>query len=502
MPSPLDSLDPFNLKQQVSRLDDVRALGDPVRLEHRRGPHRAARAAAAAARRPPGEDADQDLPAVQGAADPVAAQQEGRAAAVGRQRRVRRRRSASRARWRRPGIEPQAISVCSGSALWGSMMASGLSAQEMVNQSLNWQPEDYLDIQWTRLPRFAMAAMRGFTGLAKGEAIEKLFDRQLWHMTLGESPIPIYSEVYNIDLNRLETFGSKLTPDLTIAELVRIAIALPLLVESVRVDGHLYADGGVVDVFPAEPLLEHERLDVVVGVNTILPRGFEGEDISGWTERTMGFMTASRQISYAGHLELARRSARRLGRKLILIDPVDFTEVHGWRFYDLFIDRRKWPRLILQGYEHATRVLDRYRRSSGARKRSRPHGRRRAVVAPAQNDTANASVLLSACSMMHGQSELVFSNSIASATPRMNSGTNLSGCEVDGAEDQRRCRARPAPSPSCCAAPGTGSRGRRTPPRTAPRRSRRPRSRSPAATLSSAPSCSGRSSVGGLTSTV
>jgi NTE family protein len=192
-------------------------------------------------------------------------------------------------------------------------------------------------------------------------------------MTLGETPVRIYSEVYNIDLNRLEVFGSKLTPDLTIAELVRTAIALPMLVESVRVEGHLYADGGVVDVFPAEPLLEHEKLDLVVGVNTILPRGFEGEDISGWPDRTMGFMTASRQISYAGHLELARRSARRLGRKLILIDPVDYTEVHGWRFYDLFIDRRKWPRLIMQGYEHATTVLDRYRRSSAARKRrSRP----------------------------------------------------------------------------------------------------------------------------------
>jgi hypothetical protein len=83
----------------------------------------------------------------------------------------------------------------------------------------------------------------------------------------------------------------------------------------------------------------------------------------------MGFMTASRQISYAGHLELARRSVRRLGRRLILIDPVDYDEVHGWRFYDLFIDRRKWPRLMLQGYEHATSVLDRYRRSSAGRKR-------------------------------------------------------------------------------------------------------------------------------------
>jgi hypothetical protein len=65
---------------------------------------------------------------------------------------------------------------------------------------------------------------------------------------------------------------------------------------------------------------------------------------------------------------------RRLGRKLILIDPVEFTEVHGWRFYDLFIDRRKWPRLMMQGYEHATQVLDRYRRSSASSKR-RTHPR-------------------------------------------------------------------------------------------------------------------------------
>ena len=192
-------------------------------------------------------------------------------------------------------------------------------------------------------------------------------------MSLGQTMIPVYAPVYNIDCGKLETFGSKLTPDLTVAEIVRIAVALPLLVESVRVGEHLYADGGVVDVFPAQPLLDNEKLDLVIGVNTILPRGFEGEDISGWTDRRMGFLRASRQISYAGHLELARRSVRRLGRKLILIDPVDYAEVHGWRFYDLFIDRRKWPRLILQGYEHATAVLDRYRRSSASSKRrSRP----------------------------------------------------------------------------------------------------------------------------------
>jgi len=368
MASILDTLDPFNLKQQVARLEDVRSLGE--RFTNNVEAARTARRALLPLPLVDRPDRTQTKIFPPFKARPIPSLRNKRiglllsggsgacVAACGVARALE-----------EAGIEPQAISVCSGSALWGSMMAAGLTAQEMVDQSLNWQPEDYLDIQWTRIPRFALAAMRGFTGLAKGEAIEKLFDRQLWHMTLGQTPVPIYSEVYNIDLNRLEVFGSKLTPDLTIAELVRIAIALPMLVESVRVEGHLYADGGVVDVFPAEPLLEHEKLDLVVGVNTILPRGFEGEDISGWSDRTMGWVTASRQISYAGHLELARRSARRLGRKLVLIDPVDYTEVHGWRFYDLFIDRREWPRLIMQGYEHATSVLDRYRRSSTARKR-------------------------------------------------------------------------------------------------------------------------------------
>jgi NTE family protein len=371
MPTPLDTLDPFNMKVQLARLNDVGSLGRRMvsDLDAVRTTRRALLPLPVLDR--PRKVQSKVFPPFKGRPIPSLRNKKiglvlsgGSGACVAFCGVARALEEA--------GIEPEAISFCSGSALWGSMMAAGLSAQEMVDQSLNWQPEDYLDFGWTRLPRLAFAAMRGFSGLAKGEAIEKLFDRQLWHMSLGETAIPVYAPVYNIDYGRLETFGSKLTPHLTVAEIVRIAVALPLLVESVRVEDHLYADGGVVDVFPAQPLIDNERLDLVIGVNTILPRGFEGEDISGWTDRRMGFMTASRQIGYAGHLELARRSVKRLGRKLILIDPVEFTEVHGWRFYDLFIDRRKWPRLMLQGYEHATAVLDRYRRPSAARKRTRP----------------------------------------------------------------------------------------------------------------------------------
>lgn len=259
------------------------------------------------------------------------------------------------------GIEPAAISVCSGSALWGTMLAAGLSAQEMADFSLSWHPEDYLDIQWAQIPRFALSAMRGFTGLAKGEAVEQLFDRRLWHMSAGETPIPLYSVVYNMDLGQVEYFGSTITPDLSLGEMVRIAVALPLFVEAVPVGDHLYVDGGVVELFPSRPLEDRGDIDLFLGVNVILPPGFGGEDITGWTEKRMGFLEASRQLRQATHRELARQAKERLGERLILLDPVPHSELHGIRFYDLFIDRAKWPRLMRQAYEHTREQLEAYR---------------------------------------------------------------------------------------------------------------------------------------------
>jgi len=114
------------------------------------------------------------------------------------------------------------------------MWAAGMTAQEMAEFSLSWRPQDYLDVGWTRIPRVALSALRGFTGVAKGDALERLFDRRLWHMCAGETDIPFHTIVYNLDRGRIEYFGSADTPELMLGELVRIAVALPLLVEAVR----------------------------------------------------------------------------------------------------------------------------------------------------------------------------------------------------------------------------------------------------------------------------
>src|SRR5918912_2189287 len=246
-------------------------------------------------------------------------------------------------------VRPDAISACSGSAVWGAMWAAGMTADEMADFSLAWRPQDYLDIQWARVPRFALSAMRGFTGLAKGEALERLFDRRLWHMSAGETDIPFHTTVYNVDRGRLEQFGSETTPDLTLGELVRIAVALPVAVEAVRVEGDLYVDGGVIDAFPTEPLVEDGGFDHVFGLNVLLPPGLTGDDVDGSDAARLSLLDLSRRIAAGGHLELARRNLRRLGDAVTLIEPLAPEQSRGVAFYDLFLDRRTWPELTRRG---------------------------------------------------------------------------------------------------------------------------------------------------------
>jgi len=259
------------------------------------------------------------------------------------------------------GLEPAEIVSCSGGAIWGSMWAAGMSAQEMAEFSLSWRPEDYLDVQWLGLPRFALSALRGFTGIAKGEAIEQLFDGRFRQMACGETAIPITTIVYNMDLGTVEYFGSTRTPEVTIGHLVRVAIALPLFIESVDVGGHLYVDGGIIEVWPAQPVIEEGDFDHVFGVNFMLPKGFRPRDISGWPDRLGGLFEASRQMQQGYHLELARRAREQLGENLTVIDPVEDSELHGTSFYDLFLDRGHWPRLMRQGYDAASEALDAFR---------------------------------------------------------------------------------------------------------------------------------------------
>jgi NTE family protein len=256
------------------------------------------------------------------------------------------------------GIEPQLITACSGGTIWGSMWAAGMSAQEMADFSLSWHLEDYLDVQWHKVPRYVLGALKGFTGLAKGEAIQRTFDERFGDLTAGELEIPLSSIVYDLDRGLVDYFGTTTRPELTIGRLVRIAIALPVFIESVDVDGHLYVDGGLIDLMPAEPILADDDFDRVFAINFMLPPQFEPPDISGWQNRAIGIVFASRQAEQGFQVEIARRTRRAFGDRMTIIDANDHRLLRGPAFYDIFIDRSRWPQLIREGYERTTRALD------------------------------------------------------------------------------------------------------------------------------------------------
>jgi NTE family protein len=137
-------------------------------------------------------------------------------------------------------LRPEAISVSSAAALWGAMWAAGMTADEMADYSLSWRPESALGVQWAGLPRLGISAVRGFGGLARGEALERLFPRHVWRMSASETEIPVRTVARDIDRDRLEVLGSEATPDLTLGELVRVAVAPPRRGEAVRVEGRFY----------------------------------------------------------------------------------------------------------------------------------------------------------------------------------------------------------------------------------------------------------------------
>ena len=257
------------------------------------------------------------------------------------------------------GIAVAAVSACSGSAIWASMIAAGFSAQQMAELTLSLRARDLADLDWPGLLRLPLTLGKGFAGFVRGEAVEQTLDRAFGGVELGRTSIPYYAILLNIDTNTVEYFGPHSHPGEKLARMVRASISLPLFVHPVRFGDHWYVDGGVVDIFPVEPLLRYEPpFDRLLGVNVIMPSGFQGEDISGWLERPGSILAASRQLYRAQWLQLARLQVERARGRMVLLEPIPWTEIAGSKFYEVFIDPQRWPELMRRGYEMTKKQLE------------------------------------------------------------------------------------------------------------------------------------------------
>jgi NTE family protein len=273
-------------------------------------------------------------------------------------------------------VTPAAISVCSGSALFGFPLGAGMPADDVAAFVLGLRPRDYLDLDVTGLLGLPVRAGRGFSGVLRGEAVEDAYRGLVGDMRLADLPIPVYAPIWDVDHNRLVHIGPDTHPDLRVARAVRMSIALPLFIQAVPLDGAWWCDGGIVDIFPVRPLLERVVPDAVVAVNGFYPPGFSGEDVSGWHERSLSILYAAAQVRTCQQIELARVNLARLRRecRVELIEPVPYTKVRGTGFYRQFFDNSEWAQFMLAG---RTATLDALTALAG-RTPARRHTSRRA----------------------------------------------------------------------------------------------------------------------------
>ncbi len=258
------------------------------------------------------------------------------------------------------GIQPSVLSVCSGSALFGFPIGAGVPADEAAAFTIGLTPEDYVDIDWSRLARLAPTLGRGFAGVLKGEAIEAAYERLVGTMTLGEMPIPTYAPIWNIEENRLEYLGPRTHPDLPVARAVRMAVALPLFIAPVGLDGSNWCDGGIVDIFPVHPVIDiEEPCGTVLAVNGFYPPGFAGEDATGWEDRRGSIFYVASQVRTCQQVELARQNLARLAAisEVRMLEPVPYEKVQGIGFYRQFLDNEEWPDFMRRGRLEARRAL-------------------------------------------------------------------------------------------------------------------------------------------------
>lgn len=257
-------------------------------------------------------------------------------------------------------VTPAAMTVCSGSALFGLPWAAGRSADEVASFLLGLRPRDYVDPDWAGLVRAASAMGRGFGGLLRGDAVEESLRGFLGDVRLGDLPVPCYAPAWSIEENRVAFLGPRTTPDLPVARAVRVAMALPIWVAPVRLDDGSWCDGGLVDVFPVAPLLDVEPPpDVAVTVNAYFPAELVAEVDDGWDQRPLSLLNIESQFRTAQHLQVARQNLARLRAAcpVVAVEPVPYSLVRGAGLYRQYLDTRAWPRFMLAGLDGGRRAL-------------------------------------------------------------------------------------------------------------------------------------------------
>ncbi|GLB48453.1 patatin-like phospholipase family protein [Neptunitalea lumnitzerae] len=177
------------------------------------------------------------------------------------------------------GIQPDCIAGTSGGALIAALYASGYKPKEMMNFFKD-----------TPVFSFSLFALNK-PGLVDSEKYQVLFEKFFTKTTFEELNIPITVTATNLNTGKLEFFdsGDLIKPLLA-------SCALPPYFSPVKINDHLYSDGGLLNNFPYEPLCDTCQYTLGSFVNPVAE--VENKDINNTFKLLQRVITISMDANY------------------------------------------------------------------------------------------------------------------------------------------------------------------------------------------------------------
>lgn len=150
-------------------------------------------------------------------------------------------------------IEIKVISGASAGALVGALFANGQSPNQIV--------DFFHQVSLFNLNHFSFSK----SGILNSDKFLDYLDDVFSNRLIGDLSKEIYIYATNMETGKGKVFGK----NIPIKEALNASCAFPALFSPVKINGHLYSDGGILNNFPTNII--QGRCDFLIGVN--LDRG-------------------------------------------------------------------------------------------------------------------------------------------------------------------------------------------------------------------------------------
>ena len=165
------------------------------------------------------------------------------------------------------GIGFRAVAGTSAGAIVASLIAAGYKAEEMRALLTETDFKMFMD-PVSRVPLLKYYALWRRLGLYKGNEFHrwiaekisiKLTKRRHDSPTFEQLPIPLTVIAADVVRQQVKVFSRRRTPDVAVADAVRMSMSIPLFFCPVRFGGEVIVDGGVLSNFPAWAFEEERK---------------------------------------------------------------------------------------------------------------------------------------------------------------------------------------------------------------------------------------------------